>query len=139
MGASLLSVRSAVGAAAVVDSYGHTRHVSRRCQPNARYSASGAQTLSVTAVCRACYARPMPARYKMLDSGLWGVVLTYRPTPGEAVTVTRKDGTTTTETVAGVMWEDRRTGEVGCSIVQTRRQVHRPQVSAWDPAPKRRR
>ena len=73
----------------------------------------------------------MKAMWKRLNSGEWGIKVTME-TPfenvaeGDTITVTKKDGSTSEETVARIMWEgeDLRDGGQGalCAIVKKPRE-----------------
>lgn len=64
----------------------------------------------------------MPANYTKLKSGDWGIrVVGEKPREGSDIRVTKKDGTTNTETVEKVLWSDTDGKTHLCSIKQKER------------------
>jgi hypothetical protein len=59
------------------------------------------------------------ATYAKLRSGNWGVRVEGEVTPGQVVTVTKKDGSTRTETIDRVVWSGN--GVSLCTIKPTTR------------------
>lgn len=56
-----------------------------------------------------------PARWTRLDDGAWGVVVRDRPELGRDVTVTKRDGSTSTVEIAAILGQNEH-GEWICSI-----------------------
>lgn len=61
----------------------------------------------------------MSATYTKLRDGSWGIKVQGSAKAGQAITVTKRDGGTKTETVEKVVWSGE--GVAICSVVETRR------------------